>query len=300
MRDETLYAAYEATYLADFRWIKAALHITYTPGPVAGTGRTGPVLFSPTQRAAIYARDGGRCYLCGLPVDADQHDGPWASTIDHVRPLSHHGARKDLRNLALAHWQCNHDKGSSPHPRTVYETDHWQCRRCQEAVSRGPQQPDWHWNRPIVEHLVPLASPDIWWYTRSWTCHLHCHAYRLPVPPSVAEQGTVTVSPVPLPSEPVPLLTLAVGDTALSVRCPPHDWWHDVDLLTGSEFERCRWCQQRRPHRPRPRQRCEACGGTGFIGRVSYPSACSACGGLGFIELLQPTEDAEGEPGEAG
>ena len=76
MRDETLYAAYEATYLAEFRWIKAALHIPYTVGATVGAGTTGHVPIPPTLREAVYARDGGCCYLCALPVVADLREGP--------------------------------------------------------------------------------------------------------------------------------------------------------------------------------------------------------------------------------
>jgi hypothetical protein len=96
-----------------------------------------------------------------------------------------------MSNLALAHKQCNQLKGSSPHPRTVYDADGWRCQRCQEAVSRGADQHDWHWNRPIVEHVVPLDSPEIWWYGRCWTCHLRCHAYHLPIPPLVLAHSNV-------------------------------------------------------------------------------------------------------------
>jgi hypothetical protein len=47
-----------------------------------------PVLHRPTRRAAIYARDQGRCYLCGLLVAAELREGPWACTIDHIRPFT--------------------------------------------------------------------------------------------------------------------------------------------------------------------------------------------------------------------
>ena len=60
-------------------------------------------------------------------------------------------------------------------------------------MSRGPAQFDWHWNRPIVEHLVPLSSPDVWWYGRSWACHLRCHQYRKPIPPLVLARSNVGI-----------------------------------------------------------------------------------------------------------
>ncbi|MBA3823443.1 MAG: HNH endonuclease [Ktedonobacterales bacterium] len=185
MLHEGLYVAYEAAYLVQFRWIKAALNVPYVMKP-DGAWQTSPhVSIGPTLREAIFTREKGRCYLCGLLVRATLREGPRACTIDHIVPLSHHGPPKGMSNLALAHQQCNQLKGGSPHPRTVYELDDWQCQRCQESVSRGPEQSDWQWNRPIVEHLVPLDSPDIWRPGRCWTCHLCCHAYHLPIPPQM-------------------------------------------------------------------------------------------------------------------
>lgn len=179
MSAATLLAAFDAIYLASFRWIKAALAITYTKG-FFGPHRNATI--STQRRDQVYERDKGICYLCLLAVDDGCNDGPWACTIDHIRPLSHNGSR-----LALAHQQCNHLKAWSPHLKTIHARDNWRCRRCAEAISRHETDYDWQWNRPIVEHLVPLLAPDIWRPSRAWTCHLRCHAYHLPIPaPPVA------------------------------------------------------------------------------------------------------------------
>jgi hypothetical protein len=187
MRDETLFGAFEATYLARFRWLKVALTIPFSQG-FSGPNRQ--VTLSTTQRAYVYAHDKGICYLCCLPVDEHCHDGPWACTVDHIHPLSKGGAPHTLANLALAHGQCNQLKGWSPHPTTLYARERWHCRRCGEEVSHDEHQTDWPWNQPVVERLVPLNAPEIWWLSLAWCCHLRCHSYRLPAPsihwPSIA------------------------------------------------------------------------------------------------------------------
>jgi len=103
MRDDVLFAAFAATYLAEFCWLKAANEI------VAPHGFHGPnrqATLSAARRAQVYARDAGICSLCRLPVDAACRVGPGACTIDHIRPLSQGGARHALTNLVLAHEQC--------------------------------------------------------------------------------------------------------------------------------------------------------------------------------------------------
>ncbi len=276
MTDATLLTAFDAVYRAAFRWIKAALQITATLGFYGPHHHTA---ISPQRRAQVYERDGGICYLCRLPVDAACKDGPWACTIDHIRPLSYNGLRHALANLSLAHQQCNQLKAWSPHPRTLFARDTWRCRRCGETISHNETDFDWHWNRPIVEHLVPLNAPDIWQPSRAWACHLRCHAYHLPIPAAPVAPSTVAS-------------TVSVGHPDLMPVsfCPPHDWYRDVYPLSGQEYERCTRCHATRPYLPRPRLRCEACQGNGYLQRVSYPAPCSACGGLGFIAGALPDE----------
>lgn len=60
---------------------------------------------SPGLRAAVIARDGYVCQLCGLPVDpSDVH-------IDHIKPHSKGGATV-LGNLQVTHSRCNLMKGA--------------------------------------------------------------------------------------------------------------------------------------------------------------------------------------------
>lgn len=65
-------------------------------------------------RAALVARDGNLCHLCGGPVNLElppEHElGP---TIDHVRPRAL-GGGDGLDNLKLAHKRCNQDRDVKP------------------------------------------------------------------------------------------------------------------------------------------------------------------------------------------
>lgn len=69
--------------------------------------------------AEVAARDGGLCYLCGLPVEWEDYHmiggKKYASrkypSIDHVKPLSRGGAHS-WENVRLAHFSCNASKGA--------------------------------------------------------------------------------------------------------------------------------------------------------------------------------------------
>lgn len=67
-------------------------------------------------RAAVLARTGGTCYLCGRPLD------PAAFDVDHVRALDAGGA-DDLANKAPACAACNRGRGArgaaDPDPRRL-------------------------------------------------------------------------------------------------------------------------------------------------------------------------------------
>lgn len=56
------------------------------------------------DRDAIYARDGGYCYLCKLYVARE------LATFDHVVPLARGGTDAE-DNVRLAHRACNSKKG---------------------------------------------------------------------------------------------------------------------------------------------------------------------------------------------
>jgi 5-methylcytosine-specific restriction endonuclease McrA len=57
--------------------------------------------------AEVFHRDGGRCHICGGVVERKlKTPDPWAGTLDHVFPLSLHGAHAP-ENVKLAHLKCN-------------------------------------------------------------------------------------------------------------------------------------------------------------------------------------------------
>lgn len=63
-------------------------------------------------RAAVYARDGDVCWLCGTYVDRlCGHNDECAPTVDHVVPRKH-GGPHTLDNLRAAHRSCNGRRGA--------------------------------------------------------------------------------------------------------------------------------------------------------------------------------------------
>jgi len=67
-------------------------------------GREFVRLNDPAFRRWIYARDGGRCALCGQPVAFE------AMHVDHVRPRLE-GGTDDVDNLRVTHPRCNLVRG---------------------------------------------------------------------------------------------------------------------------------------------------------------------------------------------
>ena len=51
----------------------------------------------------------GRCLICGGPLRFDARTGEGA-TIEHILPRSQ-GGTHEPRNLGIAHWRCNGEKG---------------------------------------------------------------------------------------------------------------------------------------------------------------------------------------------
>jgi 5-methylcytosine-specific restriction endonuclease McrA len=63
---------------------------------------------------AVWARDGGACSYCGVPVRRlakGLHGAPDLATLDHVQPRSQ-GGRLSLDNLVLACRACNNARGT--------------------------------------------------------------------------------------------------------------------------------------------------------------------------------------------
>ena len=66
--------------------------------------RSGPhrVAFEKNKRIILKTRN--TCGICGLPVDKSlKYPHPLSPVIDHIIP-------SDIKNLQLAHWQCNRQK----------------------------------------------------------------------------------------------------------------------------------------------------------------------------------------------
>ena len=63
------------------------------------------------ELVAAYRRLGGRCGLCGEPVDLAIKRGPTQATLDHIVPQSL-GGGCERSNLQLAHRGCNSRKGN--------------------------------------------------------------------------------------------------------------------------------------------------------------------------------------------
>jgi 5-methylcytosine-specific restriction endonuclease McrA len=61
--------------------------------------------------AAVFVRDGGRCRLCGEPIDAESGSRhPRSASYDHIVPLARGGLHV-MDNLQLTHLRCNLSKG---------------------------------------------------------------------------------------------------------------------------------------------------------------------------------------------
>jgi len=70
--------------------------------------RRSPIIVK-VDRYAIYARDGGRCHICGKRVRKERFD------LDHLVPLAKGGEHAPF-NLAVAHPRCNARKAASRIP----------------------------------------------------------------------------------------------------------------------------------------------------------------------------------------
>lgn len=59
----------------------------------------------------VWVRDGGKCRLCGEPIDISlRHPDPKSASLDHIVPISAGGAHC-MTNVQLAHLGCNSKKG---------------------------------------------------------------------------------------------------------------------------------------------------------------------------------------------
>ena len=80
------------------------------PTPRSKTRRGG----RPYRRlAARLKREGGVCWLCGLPIDPElKAPHPMSFSLDHFVPVSMGGALTDPANARSAHRRCNQKRGT--------------------------------------------------------------------------------------------------------------------------------------------------------------------------------------------
>ena len=70
--------------------------------------RSGPHRVAFEKNKNIILKTKNTCGICGLPVDKSlKYPHPLSPVIDHVIPINRNGHPSDIRNLQLAHWQCN-------------------------------------------------------------------------------------------------------------------------------------------------------------------------------------------------
>lgn len=93
--------------------------VHYDPiGPPPGRPRLGGNRSAAKLIPKLVKRDGVACHLCGLPIDITLPYGPKCkhprrATLDHLLPRSA-GGTNAMRNLALAHADCNLERGATP------------------------------------------------------------------------------------------------------------------------------------------------------------------------------------------
>lgn len=100
--------------------------------------RSGPHRVAFEKNKNIILKTKNTCGICGLPVDKSlKYPHPLSPVIDHVIPINRNGHPSDIRNLQLAHWQCNRQKSDK-----LYADD-----RSANATVVGnrnlPQSRDW-------------------------------------------------------------------------------------------------------------------------------------------------------------
>lgn len=100
--------------------------------------RSGPHRVAFEKNKNIILKTQNTCGICGLPVDKSlKYPHPLSPVIDHVIPINRNGHPSDIRNLQLAHWQCNRQKSDK-----LYADD-----RSTNATVVGnrnlPQSRDW-------------------------------------------------------------------------------------------------------------------------------------------------------------
>jgi 5-methylcytosine-specific restriction endonuclease McrA len=136
-----------------------------------GPGRKGKV--TATCLNTVYVRDGNRCSLCGHKILANEpKDSAKTLTPDHILPLRLNGTYAE-ENLYATHAQCNQTRGLIPYPETIIAADDYRCQRCgrEIALTESPFSP----MQGIVEHLVPIDSPEMWYANSAWAAHRGCH-----------------------------------------------------------------------------------------------------------------------------
>ena len=73
--------------------------------------RTGAHRVAFEKNKKIILKTKNTCGICGNPVDKSlKYPHPLSPVIDHIVPVNKNGHPSDIKNLQLAHWQCNRQK----------------------------------------------------------------------------------------------------------------------------------------------------------------------------------------------
>lgn len=73
--------------------------------------RNGPHRVAFEKNKKILLKTQNTCGICGQPVDKSlRYPHPLSPVIDHIIPVNKNGHPSDIKNLQIAHWQCNRQK----------------------------------------------------------------------------------------------------------------------------------------------------------------------------------------------
>lgn len=84
--------------------------------------RNGPHRVAFEKNKKILLKTQNTCGICGQPVDKSlRYPHPLSPVIDHIIPVNRNGHPSDIKNLQLAHWQCNRQKSDKLYAEQKFE-----------------------------------------------------------------------------------------------------------------------------------------------------------------------------------
>ena len=84
--------------------------------------RNGPHRVAFEKNKKILLKTQNTCGICGQPVDKSlRYPHPLSPVIDHIIPVNRNGHPSDIKNLQLAHWQCNRQKSDKLYAEQNFE-----------------------------------------------------------------------------------------------------------------------------------------------------------------------------------